>query len=45
MTLLGVENVIVVNTGDALLIARRDRAQDVRHIVSQLKDRGRSDLV
>jgi mannose-1-phosphate guanylyltransferase len=45
VTLLGVENVIVVNTGDALLIARRDRAQDVRHIVSQLKDRGRSDLV
>jgi mannose-1-phosphate guanylyltransferase len=45
VTLLGVENVIVVHTGDALLIAHRDRAQDVRHIVSHLKDRGRSDLV
>lgn len=34
---VGVENLIVVDTPDALLVAHRDRAQDVRNIVSQLK--------
>ncbi len=34
---VGVEDLVVVDTPDALLIARRDRAQDVKQIVSQLK--------
>lgn len=34
---VGVEDLIVVDTPDALLIAHRDRVQDVRQIVSQLK--------
>lgn len=38
--LVGVENLIVVDTPDALLVAHRDRVQDVKHIVSQLKKNG-----
>ncbi|MCK9187965.1 mannose-1-phosphate guanylyltransferase/mannose-6-phosphate isomerase [Acidithiobacillus sp.] len=38
--LLGVEELIVVDTPDALLIARKDRDQDVKQIVAELKRRG-----
>jgi mannose-1-phosphate guanylyltransferase / mannose-6-phosphate isomerase len=34
---VGVHDLIIVDTEDALLIAARDRAQDVKHIVSRLK--------
>ena len=34
---VGVENLILVDTPDALLIAHKDRAQDVKQIVKQLK--------
>ena len=37
---VGVSDLIVVDTPDALLVAHRDRVQDVRKIVSQLKDSG-----
>lgn len=43
--LIGVENIVVVDAGDAILVCRRDRAQDVRKIVAELKRRGRKDLV
>jgi mannose-1-phosphate guanylyltransferase / mannose-6-phosphate isomerase len=36
----GVEDLIIVATGDAVLVARRDNAQDVRAIVEELKKRG-----
>ncbi|MEZ5892910.1 MAG: mannose-1-phosphate guanylyltransferase/mannose-6-phosphate isomerase [Parvularculaceae bacterium] len=42
---VGVEDLIIVATGDAVLVARRDRAQDVRAIVDELKKRGREDLL
>ncbi|MEC5407889.1 mannose-1-phosphate guanylyltransferase/mannose-6-phosphate isomerase [Paraburkholderia sp. MPAMCS5] len=35
--MVGVDNVIVVDTADALLIAARDRAEDVKQIVARLK--------
>lgn len=35
--LVGVEDLIVVDTPDALLVTHKDRAQDVKHIVGQLK--------
>jgi mannose-1-phosphate guanylyltransferase/mannose-6-phosphate isomerase len=38
---VGVEDLVIVQTPDATLIANRHRAQDVGKIVSQLKDRGR----
>ncbi len=37
--LVGVENLIVVDTPDALLVAHKDSAQDVKHIFGQLKSR------
>lgn len=37
---LGVENLIIVDTPDALLVADRDRCQDVKKVVDQLKRRG-----
>ena len=36
---VGVDNLVIVDTDDALLICNRSRAQDVRKIVQQLKDR------
>ncbi len=37
---LGVDGLCVVQTDDALLIMKRERAQDVRKIVDELKNRG-----
>ena len=38
--LIGVENLIVVNAGDALLVCRRDQDQKVRELVERLKREG-----
>ncbi|RUJ57885.1 mannose-1-phosphate guanylyltransferase/mannose-6-phosphate isomerase [Pseudomonas aeruginosa] len=35
---VGVEDLVVVDTSDALLIARADRVQEVRRVVQRLKD-------
>lgn len=43
VSLVGVEDVIVVETADAVLIANKSRSQDVKHIVSQLKASGREE--
>lgn len=40
IALLGVEGLIVVRAGNALLVARKDRAQDVKKIVSRLEREG-----
>jgi mannose-1-phosphate guanylyltransferase/mannose-6-phosphate isomerase len=40
---VGLDDVIVVSTADATLVAHRDAAQDVRKIVDQLKAAGRSE--
>lgn len=42
---LGIDDTIVVDAGDAILVAPRSRAQDVRRIVDELKARGHDDLV
>ncbi len=41
---LGLENTIVVTTEDAVLVAAKDRAQDVRKIVDQLRARDRKEI-
>lgn len=38
--LVGVEDLLVVDTDDAILIAHKDHSQDVKHIVAQLKSSG-----
>lgn len=42
---IGLENLIVIDAGDALLICPQDRVQDVRKVVEELKRRGRTDLI
>lgn len=37
---IGVENMVVVDTGDVLLICRKDQAQKVRQVVDRLKQIG-----
>lgn len=39
---IGVEDLIIIDTDDALLICARDRAQDVKSIVEQLEAKGRA---
>ena len=38
-------DLIVVDTPDALLVCPRDRAQDVKKVVDELKERGEEGLV
>ncbi|WP_267222259.1 mannose-1-phosphate guanylyltransferase/mannose-6-phosphate isomerase [Dyella silvae] len=40
---VGVDNLIVVTTPDATLVAHRDAAQDVKRVVDELKAAGRSE--
>lgn len=42
---IGVNDLIVVAAGDAVLVAPKSRAQDVKKIVEELKRRGRTDLL
>jgi mannose-1-phosphate guanylyltransferase len=41
---LGLEDIVVIDTPDALLVTTRERAQDVKQIVDRLKASGREDL-
>ena len=45
VALVGVENLVIVDTEDALLIAHRDHSQDVGKIVKELSITGRNDLI
>ncbi len=39
VALVGVDDLVVVDSGDALLVVPKDRAQDVREIVEALRER------
>lgn len=43
--LVGVDNLVVVNTKDAVLVADKAHAQDVKAIIDQLKSAGRTEAV
>lgn len=43
VSLLGVEDLVVVETADAIMVAHKQRAQDVKKLVDQLKAAGRSE--
>jgi mannose-1-phosphate guanylyltransferase len=45
VALVGVHDLVVVDTGDALLVCPRDKAQDVKHVVAALKQQGRRSLL
>lgn len=41
---VGVNDLVIVDTKDALLVAHKDHVQDVKHIVEQLKSDGRTEF-
>jgi len=43
VTTLGVDNLVVVDTQDALLVANMDNVQDIKKIVQHIKDLGGSE--
>jgi mannose-1-phosphate guanylyltransferase len=45
VAVVGIDDVIVVDAGDAVLVCRRDRAQDVRKAVEELQRRGRDEVL
>lgn len=45
VTVLGVENLIVVETKDAVLVAHQDKSQEIKSIVAQLKQQQRIELL
>ncbi|WP_022978431.1 mannose-1-phosphate guanylyltransferase/mannose-6-phosphate isomerase [Nevskia ramosa] len=45
VTVLGLKDTVVVETVDAVLVASRDRLQDVKKVVNRLKAAGRSEAV
>lgn len=44
VAVIGIDDVVVVDTPDALLVTTRERAQDVKAVVAALKEQGRADL-
>lgn len=42
---IGVMDLIIVATGDAVLVAPKSRAQEVKRLIDELKARGREDLI
>ncbi|HRX22319.1 MAG TPA: mannose-1-phosphate guanylyltransferase [Syntrophomonadaceae bacterium] len=45
VVLFGVENLLVVETDNVVLVADRERTQDVRHLVELLQQKNRQDLL
>jgi mannose-1-phosphate guanylyltransferase len=45
LALIGLDGVIAVDAGDAVLVCHKDRAQDVRKAVEELKRRGRDEVL
>lgn len=45
VALLGVEDLIVVRTGDAVLVARRDQAEKVKKLVEEIEKSGRTEVL
>ena len=45
VAVVGLDDVVVVDAGDAVLVCRRDRAQDVRKAVEELTRRGRDEVL
>jgi mannose-1-phosphate guanylyltransferase/mannose-6-phosphate isomerase len=43
VSLLGVENLVVIETKDAVLVADKNKVQDIKHIVETLKQQNRSE--
>jgi mannose-1-phosphate guanylyltransferase len=45
VAVVGLDGVVVIDAGDAILVCRKDRAQDVRKAVDELARRGRDEVL
>ena len=45
VAVVGVDNIVVVETPDAVMVCKKDQAQDVKKIVEALNSAGRGDLL
>ena len=45
VTALDVDNIVIVETADAVMVCRKDKAQDVKKIVDALKEKERDELL
>ena len=45
IALLGVDDIVVVDTPDALMVTTRARSQEVKKLVERCKEAGREDVV
>ncbi len=44
IVMIGVDDLVVVDTGDVLMVCQKDQAQKVRQVVQQLKESGQQYL-
>jgi mannose-1-phosphate guanylyltransferase len=42
---IGLENIVIVDTDDALLVCARDKVQDIKKVVTWLQEQGRTELL
>ena len=40
----GIQNLMIVETDDAILVAQRGRSQDVKKLVQRMREQGRKEL-
>ena len=45
VTAVDVENIVIVETPDAIMVCRKDKAQEVKKIVDALNEAGRKELL
>ena len=45
VTAVDVENIVIVETPDAIMVCRKDKAQEVKKLVDALNEAGRKELL
>jgi mannose-1-phosphate guanylyltransferase len=45
VAVVGIDNLVVIDTGDALLVTTKERSQDVKAVVDELTRDGREELL
>ncbi|MGE0434061.1 MAG: mannose-1-phosphate guanylyltransferase [Planctomycetota bacterium] len=45
LAVIGLDDIVVVRHGNAVLVCPRDRSEDVRRVVEELRRRGRDDMI
>ena len=43
--IVGIDDLVVVNTDDATLVVPKDKVEDVKQLVELLKSKGRNELI